>query len=394
MTTNTTPVLDGKIVWRVPYWAWAPLGLAIIAEASVNALRAYTIGQQHANATVDLTIYGTTFTVSVFGTVLVFAAIALALSQARAAWVAFKPGALARQRAIAGPIAGLLLVVSVTALALTLLEAQRSKSGDEGGQRTAYDIAKADFIRAATELEALGTPRPVSVIQAEVRSHPIDMRIWRRSNECEDISLEATRTACEPILALYKERGAAARKSELELTLPGLKAKLDALPRPAEPSWIEGHATSGWAWAFGLAAVLIATFGAPLFAEPITRESKLPEQPRGDILGQSDYPAFADHPALLKNAPDGPERPAGGTKTPNRPKGPKPDGRTEGLKDEVLAYIQRELATGRSVPSNIALVGLFGGKRSTISDWLSEWERSGVIPARRTVGRCKVIVGG
>lgn len=50
------------------------------------------------------------------------------------------------------------------------------------------------------------------------------------------------------------------------------------------------------------------------------------------------------------------------------------------------------LSRRHRAPSNITLVGLFGGKRSTVSDWLGEWERSGVIPARRTVGRCKAIV--
>jgi transposase len=34
----------------------------------------------------------------------------------------------------------------------------------------------------------------------------------------------------------------------------------------------------------------------------------------------------------------------------------------------------------------------FGVPRSTMSDWLGEWERSGLIPNRRTVGRCKALV--
>ena len=132
-----------------------------------------------------------------------------------------------------------------------------------------------------------------------------------------------------------------------------------------------------------------------------------------DTLGQSDYPALdvavlADHPARAdaperlrgasdahfasarKDRPEG--RMDGGTKPERRPKPASPDGRTDSLKADVLAYIREELADGRSVPSNVALVGLFGGKRSTVSDWLGEWERSGVIPARRTVGRCKAIV--
>jgi hypothetical protein len=112
---------------------------------------------------------------------------------------------------------------------------------------------------------------------------------------------------------------------------------------------------------------------------------------RQSSFGVSDAD-IAAHRAFL--APDSPpNRPAGGTKPerPNRPKPGAPDGRTDGLKQQVLEYIREELADGRSVPSNVALVGLFGGKRSTMSDWLVEWERSGIIPARRTVGRCKMI---
>ncbi|MDQ8700615.1 hypothetical protein [Hyphomicrobium sp. LHD-15] len=138
-------------------------------------------------------------------------------------------------------------------------------------------------------------------------------------------------------------------------------------------------------------------------AKAITLRNDLPV----DVTGQSDYAAMSDHPALLKNAPASPERPAGGTK-PERPapkghgpdakwasggpkKGP-PDGRTDGLKGEVRSYVLDQISDGRSVPSNISLQVMFGVPRSTVSDWLGEWERSGVIPARRTVGRCKAII--
>lgn len=382
MTTPSTPAAGDKIAWRVPTWAWAPLGLAIVAEMAVNALRAYGLGQQHAHATVDVSIYGHTFPVSVFGAVLALAAIALALSQARAAWVAFKPGALARQRSIAAPIAGLLLAVSVTALALTLLEAQRNKFGDEGGQRTAYDDAKGEYDRATAELKALGTPRPVSVIQNEVRSFPIDMRIWRRSKECSDISREDTRAACEPILALYKERGAAARKTELEQKLPTLKAKLDAQPRPAEPTWVEEWAASGWAWAFGLAAVLIATFGAPLFAEPV--RSKTATQPRkpSQPSEQSDFCAEDVEEVRQLGIGGKPAKGNWGNGCSNRALS----------KAEALLDITRRLACGETIPSQETLADAWGVHPGTASKWLKQWRAEGCVPAPQRVGRCHRLV--
>ncbi len=285
--------------WRVPPWAWAPIALAVVAEAAVNALRAYGLGMQLEHFTVVVNALGFQATVSIAGVVLVLAAVAMSLSQARAAWVAFKPGALARQRTIAAPIAILLLVVSVSALALTLLEAQRGKTGDEGGQRTAYDIAKGDYDKPAAELKSLEGARTTAEIKAAMEAAPVDRTVFRRTKECTEVTRQDSFDACKPILDLRQEMARSIRKIELEQMLPGLKATLDALPRPAEPNWFEQYAASGWAWAFGLAAVLIATFGAPLFAEPVPGKSaKWDDRPGIDVLGQSDFPAIPDHLTL------------------------------------------------------------------------------------------------
>ena len=408
MTTHSTPAAAPQI-WRVPLWAWAPIALAVVAEAAVNALRAYGLGMQLEHFTVDVSAMGFTATVSIAGGVLVLAAIAMSLSQARAAWVAFKPGALARQRTIAAPVAILLLVVSVTALSLTILEAQRDKTGDEGGQRTAYDIAKGDYDKAEAEWKRLEGARTPAEVQAAMMAAPVPRRVFLRTSECNDVTKDESFAICKPLLDLRQEMAGSIRKIELEQKLPGLKAALDALPRPAEPTWFELYAASGWAWAFGLAAVMIATFGAPLFAEPATLSKSENVAPAVDTLGQSDFGALADHPALLK--PDRPDdRPAGGWKTPdspkpNRPKGTgpdakwasegpnkMPDGRTEDRKGRVLAFVQTEAAFGRSIPRQADIVERFGVPRSTVSDWMGEWESDGLIPARRTVGRCKAIV--
>lgn len=79
------------------------------------------------------------------------------------------------------------------------------------------------------------------------------------------------------------------------------------------------------------------------------------------------------------SGPDKPHRPA--------PKGPPsaPDGR----KDEVLAALLTDLALGRTFGTQRELQGRYGVERSTMSDWLREWEGAGLIPARRTVGRRK-----
>lgn len=248
--------------WHVAPVAWLPISLAIAAESISNALRAYGLGTHLDRFTVTLNDQP----VSIAGAVLVLAAVAVSLSQARAAWVALTPSGPARQRIVAGLAAALLLSISITAMASHILEAQRAKVSDEGGQRGRYDRARAAYDTAAAELAKLGNPRPVPVIQAEVTATKIDMAVWRRSQQCADISRDDTKTACEPILKLYKERGAAARKAELEPEVGRLRSELARLDRPEEATASESAVSGVWAWIMGLGVVFVATFGTVIFA--------------------------------------------------------------------------------------------------------------------------------
>lgn len=115
-----------------------------------------------------------------------------------------------------------------------------------------------------------------------------------------------------------------------------------------------------------------------------------PAKKAPDGSGQSDYPALdpAESAAVAAffRRDDGnggaPDRPA-----PRKPQGP------DGRKNAVLAALLTDLGLGRTVASQRELSERFGVARSTMSDWLVEWERSGLIPARRTVGRCKALAG-
>lgn len=256
---NRTPTTH----WRVSPVAWLPISLAIVAESVSNALRAYGLGAHLDRFTVDIQGHP----VSIAGAVLVLAAVAVSLSQARAAWVALTPSGPVRQRIVAGIAAALLLSISITAMASHILEAQRAKVSDEGGARGRYDRAKAAYDTAAAELDKLGNPRPVPVIQAEVTATKIDMAVWRRSQQCADISRDDTKKACEPILALYKERGAAARKAELEPEVKRLRGELSKLDRPEEATASESAVSGIWAWIMGLGVVFVATFGTVIFAQ-------------------------------------------------------------------------------------------------------------------------------
>lgn len=252
-------------LWRVSPVAWLPIALAVAAESVSNSLRAYGLGSHLDRFTVNYQ----GVSVSIAGAVLVLAAVAVSLSQARAAWVALTPARPVRQRIVAGFAAVLLLAISITAMASHILEAQRAKVSDEGGARGRYDRAKAAYDTSAAELEKLGNPRPVSVIQAEVQATKIDMVVWRRSAQCSDISREDSKLACKPILDLYKERGASARKAELEPDVGRLRGELAGLDRPAEMTASESAVSGYWAWIMGLGVVFIATFGTVIFANVV-----------------------------------------------------------------------------------------------------------------------------
>ena len=294
---------SGK-TWQIAPAAWVPISLAVAAEAVSNALRAYALGSHLDRMSID--VGGRPL--SLAGGVLVLAALAISLAQARAAWVALTPGPT-RIRIVAGAAAALLLAVSATAMASHILEAQRAKLADEGGARGRYDRARGAYDAAAAELASLGSPRPVPAIQAEVAATRIDAAVWRRSQQCADISRDDTRAACEPILALYKERGAAARKAEIEPEIARLREELAGLDRPEVASATESLLAGVWGWLMGAAVVFVATFGAVLFARPDDarpandngpRQPIPPAAPQASIVRKGKGVAVAKAPAARR----------------------------------------------------------------------------------------------
>lgn len=285
MTTSTTlcvPASSGTY-WRVSPVAWLPIGLAIAAEAVSNALRAYGLGVHLDRFTVQAYSHD----VSLAGAVLVLAAIAVSLSQARAAWVALTPSGPARQRVVAGLAAALLLAISVTAMASHVLEAQRAKVADEGGERGHYDRAQAAHDKAAAELATLRDARTIADVRAEMDAAPVSRSVFRRTKECTDVTREDSFADCQPILALRKEMARAIRKHELEAEAARLAAELATLQRPEQATADEAAVAGVWAWIMGIGVVLVATFGTVIFARvetvpPVTANDNRPAGPAPD----------------------------------------------------------------------------------------------------------------
>lgn len=257
MTTRSTPQ------WRIPLLAWIPVSIAITAEATSNALRAYGLGA-HLEA---FTVTYAGLTISLAGAVLVLAAIAISLSQTRAAWVALTPGE-PRQRIIAGLAACLLLSISITAMASHILEAQRAKTGAETQDTTAYTNAKALYDAKAADYERVKGSLSLAEVEAQIETagQQIDANIWRRSAKCTDVTKRASQEECRTVTALFAKRAAARLKDELAAALPGLKAEMERHKLKGEATTSEASVSWAWAWIMGLGVVLIATFGPAIFA--------------------------------------------------------------------------------------------------------------------------------
>ena len=68
--------------------------------------------------------------------------------------------------------------------------------------------------RDETQLATLGKHRPSDVIKAELFSAAVPLHIWRRSRQCQDVSLEESRSACAPVLGFQRQFQPAAPGSD------------------------------------------------------------------------------------------------------------------------------------------------------------------------------------
>ena len=357
MTAHTT-------TWRIPPLAWVPITIAVVAEATANALKAYVLGT-HLEA---FTVRILDATVSLSGAVLVLAAVAVSLSQARAIWVMLKPG-LARQRVVAGLIAALLLTVSITAMASTVLEAQRTKVSDESGERGKYDRAKAAYDKAAAELDGLAKARTVLQVRSDMEAAKVSGKVFKLTSEFNDFTgdLADLRKSCGPIFELRKKMASAIRKADLESEVPNLKVELDGLKRPEVAASAEASVADAWGWIMGFAVVFVATFGPVIFArvEPSVGDAaaeRTAEQPNRSDQQQTSFP--------LANDGDLPNLPRWfGAEIPHRP-GNRGGGRKARRfnKDEAAADLVTRLALGERFGSQDELCERYGRSKSTMSD--------------------------
>ena len=252
--------------WRITPAAWVGIALAFLAEASANALRAYGLGAHEAEYTI--TLHG--YAVSIAGAAMILFAVALSLSQSRAAWVALEPGRSSTMRLLGGLVAAALIFVSACAMSSVMLKATRATGASEAHDRGAFDRAEAVYKAAKADFDKVRDADTVEAVEAKIASLGIDANVWRRSNECRDAAKKVVwQNECQPFFKLQPALAAAQSKADLQSRLPGLQAKLDAAPRPEKASDAEAFVNAAWSWAAALAIILVATVGPALFASEV-----------------------------------------------------------------------------------------------------------------------------
>jgi len=314
---------------------------------------------------------------------------------------------MARQRIVAGFIATLLLAVSITAMASTILEAQRAKTADEGDTRSKYDRAQSAYDNANIELKTLvaANVRAVGQVKADIDAVKASGKALEYTSNCTDFErdLAQFRRSCQPLLQLRSQMADAQRKAELEAKVRGLKSEADALKPTEQAAVAEASVSEAWGWIMGFAVVFVATFGPVIFAraEPSEVSATAAEElPNRSVTGAPDTPSVtpeapATGPQNGNGEPKGPNRPKGGGTAESRlQRHPKPGAPSKGPNRHLtLGEIRTDLmvrnATGRAFGSQKEAADHYGYSESRYSELSKSWETEGFIPKRRMVGRSK-----
>lgn len=265
------------------------------------------------------------------------------------------------QAAGAAALGLVLVLVSFLAVDGLLMKLRVDTAGERTAEAKAWDRAEADYRAAKSELERIGTPRPVKQIQAELHGLPIEATVWRRTAQCTDVTREDSRQACAKVNELRQELAAAERRAEVEQRFERARATLEKTSRPAagdpqaealaKASGLdEKLITLALCWLIGLAIEGVTAFG----------------------------------PHLVEARVAAPQRAAGGLDV-----GPSagPRAGLERLSREILAR------GGALSAENREIAALLGVSPGCASKWRAAWRQAGEIVEHKSDGRLVIELG-
>jgi len=239
--------------------------------------------------------------------------------------------------------------------------------------------------------------------------HP---RAWANSKQCTDArELEEAWVlkACRPILDLRSEMARAIEKADNGRKVAEAEAKVTAAASALHALGAEKVAASksapfadamgvigfdrakvevitstfepfAYSLLFELTAIVAFGFGFGCAGRTVRPEARRPAE-NGSAAPDGAWPEPNGSPA--------PAPPQARERCPVRA----PNGGPRLSKDAALQAVLTDLALGRRFASQDELAARFGRSKSTVSEWLRDWTREGLIPERRAAGRCKVLEG-
>lgn len=164
------------------------------------------------------------------------------------------------------------------------------------------------------------------------------------------------------------------------------KAEVEANPLPASATPLADRLDIP-AWALDLIMAGLLSVGANGLAGTLVAFGA--HRPDVPDRRQTDFSPEEAERAVRFFRPDPPQS---GPRNPDSPKKPGPSG---GLtKAQALDDLMQRLADGRTIGSQDELASDWNRPKQTVSDWMREWRRIGVIPAATPAGRCKATVAG
>ena len=139
---------------------------------------------------------------------------------------------LPQWRVVAGLTAALCMVYSAVSSFETATANRADAASAKTGANEDRDRTQADYDRAVRALAKL----PVARSEFELNSVLVDigqqvpMTVWRKTDGCQTVTLDASRTACAPALALFAEREIAKQRASVEHDMKAAADKLASMP--------------------------------------------------------------------------------------------------------------------------------------------------------------------
>lgn len=133
-------------------------------------------------------------------------------------------------------------LASALGFAAATREASTAARAEAIGAQTALRERAA---RLESQMALLPAHRPAAAVAAEIEAAGVPRDVWRRTDQCRDVTRPDSLAACQNVLTLRRELAAAEQAARLEAALAETRAALAAAPRLGDSADPQAEALSG-----------------------------------------------------------------------------------------------------------------------------------------------------